>query len=204
MATYKHCTSTDKKPDHSFCPKGVTITIRGKEKPNWCFYNRAKAMKEKPKSHKEMSLKLNATVAEAIEPVYERLSDRKILLRCTKGATQNANESLHSVVWKYCPKKVFVGRPRLEVAVARAVGDWNMGTLNSLDLRREKLNQDTAVAGPSKIIAIRRDEKRVAQSKVQKQITQKKRKRKAESKKKAAATKKRKGESDDYEAGGFV
>ncbi|KAK3910283.1 Dextranase [Frankliniella fusca] len=45
FATLEHCSSTDQKPKHSKCPKG---------EDSWCFYNKAKATKEHPKSHTEM------------------------------------------------------------------------------------------------------------------------------------------------------
>ena len=45
-----------------------------------------------------------------------------------KGKTQNANESLHSVIWSRCPKTVFVGVRRVCGAVASASAGFNEGT----------------------------------------------------------------------------
>ncbi|KAK3920022.1 Alpha-keto-acid decarboxylase, partial [Frankliniella fusca] len=70
LAAPYHCASTDKKPNHKFCSQG---------KESWCFYNRARAKKEKPDSHQSMSLKLNETVFKNILPGYERLSDDELL-----------------------------------------------------------------------------------------------------------------------------
>ena len=42
MASLYHCMSTDKKPQHNFCPIGID---------SWCFFRRAKAKKEKPGPH---------------------------------------------------------------------------------------------------------------------------------------------------------
>ena len=55
------------------------------------------------------------------------MSDCKLLERCIKGHPQNANESLHHVVWHCCPKKRFVGRNTAETAVAPAVASFNVG-----------------------------------------------------------------------------
>ena len=61
-------------------------------------------------------------------PVYERMSDTNLLGRMVKGKTQNANESLHSVIWSRCPTTVFVGVRRVCGAVASAIARFNEGT----------------------------------------------------------------------------
>ena len=43
------------------------------------------------------------------------------------GRTQNANESLHSVVWSKCPKTTFVGVDRVVSATCSAVSEFNAG-----------------------------------------------------------------------------
>ena len=195
QATLYHSASTDKKPNHRFCPKGET---------SWCKYNRAKATKEKPPSHDSMSLKLNPLVVKHLKPLYKRLAEEeKILSKCTRTATQNANESLHSVLWKYCPKEIFVSRPRLEVAAARAVPEFNMGAEAALLMRKEMEEEEIAVA--SVCIARKRDQRRQDQSSHQKVRNQERRKRKMESKRQAAAAKKKKkkGDKEEYEPGGY-
>lgn len=79
-----------------------------------------------------MSIFLNETVLQAILPVYVRLSDEDLLKRCSLGKVQNANESLHSVIWELCPKENFVSKVRLEIAVAKAVSKFNMGAAETL------------------------------------------------------------------------
>lgn len=121
-ATLSHCVSTDENPQHSKCPTG----------PNsWCFFNRSLARKEQPPSHETMQLKLNTTVVEKIKPLYERLSTDELLARCARGATQNANESLHSLIWRKCPKETFISKKRIELAVATAVAEFNMGAVHA-------------------------------------------------------------------------
>eukprot|EP00745_Piridium_sociabile_P031381 TRINITY_DN51922_c0_g2_i3.p1 TRINITY_DN51922_c0_g2~~TRINITY_DN51922_c0_g2_i3.p1 ORF type:complete len:130 (+),score=26.53 TRINITY_DN51922_c0_g2_i3:510-899(+) len=56
------------------------------------------------------------------------MSDESLLERMMTGATQNANESFNSLIWVYCPKNVFVGRPRLVSAVQMAVCQFNAGS----------------------------------------------------------------------------
>lgn len=121
-ATLSHCVSTDKHPQHSKCPTGPD---------SWCFFNRSLANGEQPASHEKMELKLNPHVFEKIKPLYERLSTDELLARCARGATQNANESLHSLIWRKCPKETFISKKRIELAVATAVAEFNMGAVHA-------------------------------------------------------------------------
>ncbi|GFV15001.1 uncharacterized protein TNCV_3953071 [Trichonephila clavipes] len=150
FATLFHCMSTDAKPMHSKCPDG---------KLSWCFYNRAKADNKVPGSHKSMKTKLSEEVVAKIMPVYQRLASNEILLRCVSGKTQNANESLHSCIWRKCPKDVFVSKKRIDLAVTAAVSEVNIGYVETL-----KLNNTEMVDAAFKI-AHRRDNRRLSQRK---------------------------------------
>ena len=66
-----------------------------------------------------------------IRPIYARLGSRSLLEKCVEGYTHNANESLHSTVWKSCPKDVYLGRVGVDIACAVAVCCFNDG-LSSL------------------------------------------------------------------------
>ena len=70
---------------------------------------------------------LPSVVRDAIKPVFMDLSDDNLLTKCLHGQTQNNNESLNGVIWKRCPKDVFVGRSTLEMGVASAVISFNDG-----------------------------------------------------------------------------
>lgn len=69
-ATIAHCSSTDEHPQHADCPTGPT---------SWCFFTRSVTERKQPESHDKMSLKLNATVVEKLQPLYERLSSDELL-----------------------------------------------------------------------------------------------------------------------------
>lgn len=126
-ATLDHCSSTDERPNHVNCPEGPD---------SWCDWRLASAFGEKPPLHSSMSLKISEPVATLMRPLCERLTDKDLLARCARLQTQNANESLHSIVWNFCPKEVFSGRDRLTLGVWRAVSHFNMGELSSLKMRR--------------------------------------------------------------------
>ncbi|KAH7935669.1 hypothetical protein HPB52_011750 [Rhipicephalus sanguineus] len=118
-ATYYHVTSTDEKSNHSFCPHGPE---------SWCKHNAAMARNEPiPKS----KYNLPEAVSNALRPVYERLSDKELLQRCTRGKTQNANEALHSVIWSLSPKDKNASLFAVETAVADAVMRFNLGNKES-------------------------------------------------------------------------
>ena len=73
-------------------------------------------------------------VLKAIKHVFEALSDDSLLAKCTHGGTQNSNESFHHLILNRCPKSVFVGRKRLEVAVYNAAVVYNSGETGRLPI----------------------------------------------------------------------
>ncbi|KAH9363325.1 hypothetical protein HPB48_006431 [Haemaphysalis longicornis] len=109
MATYHHITSNDTVSNHSLCPPGPD---------SWCRQNAAKAKGEPTPKHR---YNLPPHVCEALLPVYERLSDEKLLQRCLQGKTQNSNESLHSMIWALAPKEKHASLFTVQAAVAEAV-----------------------------------------------------------------------------------
>ncbi len=66
-------------------------------------------------------------VLEEMKPVFENLTSSELLSRCTHGGTQNVNESFHHIIWSLCPKEVFVGWRRLDIAVRSAIMQYNDG-----------------------------------------------------------------------------
>ncbi|GFU34511.1 uncharacterized protein TNCV_1992491 [Trichonephila clavipes] len=79
-----------------------------------------------------MKTKLTEEVVAKIPLVYQRLASNEILSRCTSGKSQNANESLHSVIWSHCLKESFQSKKRLEISVVAAVSEFNFGFLFTL------------------------------------------------------------------------
>ncbi|GFV49690.1 uncharacterized protein TNCV_4042641 [Trichonephila clavipes] len=89
-ATLLHSISTDAKPQHSKCPAGEN---------SWCFYQSAIANGEKPNNHKlNVGTPINEKFLPKILPIYQRLASNELLERCIRCGTQNANESLHSMI----------------------------------------------------------------------------------------------------------
>lgn len=133
MATLFHCNSTDSDTQHGACPDGIN---------SWCFYNKAIAERRTPQSHNIMSVRLSASIVEKIIPIYERLSSYDQFMRCVRAKTQNVNESLHSLIWRKCPKEVFVSKKRIEIAVANAVSEFNNGIVKTQLMKAALSNTD--------------------------------------------------------------
>ncbi|GFS48185.1 uncharacterized protein TNCV_2295971 [Trichonephila clavipes] len=150
-ASLMHCSSTDKNPMHGQCPEGES---------SWCFYKRAIAKGETPGSHSSMRTYLSPQVVEKIMPVYQRLASDTILERCVAGKTQNSNESLHSCIWRKCPKEVFVSKRRLEIAVTDATEKHNLGYVKSLEAKEDSCLNDSF----SLTIAERQNKRRISQN----------------------------------------
>lgn len=56
----------------------------------------------------------------------------ELLERCVNCGTQNANESLHNMIWAECPKETFVFKERVKPCVTEAVCEYNKGTLRNI------------------------------------------------------------------------
>ncbi|XP_069673452.1 uncharacterized protein [Periplaneta americana] len=192
VATLSHSVSTDEKPRHDKCPTGLD---------SWCFYNRSKAKGEEPQSHKNMKLQLSEATLKAIAPLCARLTSTELLSKCTRGATQNANESVHSLIWRKCPKGTFVSKIKINIAVANAVAEFNMGCLQSqlvkITIGEGKL---TEVA---KNILTRRDRKRTQLSELKRAEKQKRARLTRKLKKSTQEKKAKKREGQTYGAGLF-
>ncbi|KAH9362808.1 hypothetical protein HPB48_015229 [Haemaphysalis longicornis] len=75
--------------------------------------------------------KLHSRVAEALLPVYQRLSDPQLLGRRRGNKTQNAAESLYSVVWSLLSKDEHASLFTVEAAVHEAVPKYNSSSLRA-------------------------------------------------------------------------
>ena len=76
-AIFHHSASTDKDPQHQFCPVG---------EESWCKYQHAIALSQDiPPANN----RIPPDLVQFIRPVFEELTDRELLDRCILDATQN-------------------------------------------------------------------------------------------------------------------
>jgi hypothetical protein len=117
MSTLHHMSSTDANPQHHLCPEGET---------SHCFFQRALAKGEDAPTHTGHD-HLVPVNADALLPIYDRMADKKLPQRCTKGLTTNPNEAIHSLVWSICPKDKFVSLEQDQIACIQAAVTFNEG-----------------------------------------------------------------------------
>lgn len=188
--TLNHCMSSDAKPQHGKCPEG---------KDSWCFFQRALANNQRPKSHKYMKTSLSEIVVEKILPVYQRLASDEILSRCISAKTQNSNESLHSCIWRKCPKEVFISKNRLELGITAAIKEYNLGHVATLSVDERSVHDRNVSA----VIASRKDHRRSSQRKRKSSEAYKKDRNQKKYSKKALVESEKKVEGVTYAAGSF-
>ncbi|KAL8594364.1 hypothetical protein ACOMHN_032952 [Nucella lapillus] len=85
-----------------------------------------------------------------------------------QSKTQNANESLHPVIWSRCPKETFASRSKVELATLIAVGQFNMGSTASHILMAAQglsVGQDTLRLGKVRDKARKRNSQRSTETK---------------------------------------
>ena len=78
-----------------------------------------------------------------------RLGHSGQLRRCLRGATQYANESLHSKIRAKCHKTRFVGLERLTAATFAAITEFNSG----VELSLGKLCEAMSIVFGSRLLA---------------------------------------------------
>ena len=98
QATLLHSNSSDEAPRHHLCPTG---------KESWCKWQRAQALGIK---YSHTKPPIPEAILHLLKPIYAMLGSPLLLQKCLQGYTQNANEALHSTVWKLSPKELFLGK----------------------------------------------------------------------------------------------
>ncbi|XP_065642399.1 uncharacterized protein LOC136074029 [Hydra vulgaris] len=111
-----HCSENcDGETCHQYC-------LRTKDL--WCEFQ---ADKLTGKATYKENIFIPASVCYAIKPIFTDLGSDKLLEKCLHGKTQNPNESLNQLIWKRCPKDIFIERTALSIGVASAVLNFNDG-----------------------------------------------------------------------------
>ncbi|GFX22629.1 uncharacterized protein TNCV_2993641 [Trichonephila clavipes] len=129
--TLHHSISTDQNSQQSKCPIGAD---------SWCFYQSARAKGQNPGLHKQVGTPINEIFLPHILSIYQRLASNELLERCINCGTQNANESLHNMIWSKCPKEIFVTKNRVKNAALEAIWEFDKDTLRTVRETPKALN----------------------------------------------------------------
>ncbi|GFS97816.1 uncharacterized protein TNCV_2017881 [Trichonephila clavipes] len=136
-AVWGHSCSTVDEPMHWFGPTN----------PNtWCKYNAAINNNLQNYKHKPSVAK---AVRDVIKPVFADLSHPALLKKCLGGKTQNPNESLNSLIWKFCPKTIGSSLQIAEIAANLATSVFNDGNqilITILEKFGLKINRNVCVS----------------------------------------------------------
>ena len=115
-AILKHYSSTPENPQHDDCPEG---------QGSWCSYQRD--VSNNTSLHKPIKNPLSPAIVEVLRPTFLRLGNEEFLAGCEKGFTQNANESLHHVIWSFAPKDIYNSTQEINAAISLGVLLFNEG-----------------------------------------------------------------------------
>ena len=92
--------------------------------PEWSFYQQATAECVEPEQKRKEGKHdqpLPRDASEILVPIFEHLTKPDLFERCMSLGTSNANESLHSVIWRRAPKTVFSSRKTVEIVVGNCI-----------------------------------------------------------------------------------
>ena len=101
--------SKDLKKQHRFCPPGPDFG---------CKWQQDHALGTSMYKGDDC---LPEVFLELLKATFLTLSDRKLLQRCVRWATQNNNESINSLAWALCPRHKNHGVNVVRAAAASAV-----------------------------------------------------------------------------------
>ena len=188
MALLSHIiTKQDLKQQHHYCPVGGT---------SWCAWQRDQANGTSTYSALHC---LPEVFFDILKPIFMDLSSFALLQRCVLGATQNANESLNSMVWIRCPKHKFSGAKTVRYAAAAAVLAFNGGSSRMAGFID---NLGTPVSDIAISRYEKRDRKRIRESEKAMQLKEKK-KRAVQHQLRTAREEALREKGVSYEAGAF-
>ncbi|GFV29177.1 uncharacterized protein TNCV_4602091 [Trichonephila clavipes] len=134
-AVWGHSCRTDDEPMHCFCPTNPNTVYSA------AINNNLQNYKHKPSVAK--------AVREVIKPVFSDLSHPALLKKCLGGKTQNPNESLNSLIWKFCPKTIGSSHQIADIAANLATSifnDKNQILITILEKFGLKINRNVCVS----------------------------------------------------------
>ena len=97
--------------DHFDCPSGEYT---------WCRWNRPSST-----SIPTSVSTFTSTDIQKIREVFNTYASPEFCSHLTLGLTQNANESLHNMIWSRCPKNVYVSPRSIRISTALAILTFN-------------------------------------------------------------------------------
>ncbi|GFV15168.1 uncharacterized protein TNCV_4650001 [Trichonephila clavipes] len=132
----------------------LNFNIRGalQEKPRGVSTNMRLLTVKNPRNNKlKVGTPINEKFLSKIFRFFQRLASNELLERCIQCGTQNANESLHSIIWAKSPKEIFINKRCVKRVVTEAVCENNKGTVRTIVETQKVLG--VATGGSTKQLA---------------------------------------------------
>ena len=104
-----HCSESENdEARHKFCPRNEN---------GWCKFQRDKITGER--TYKKPSINIPENISKLIKPFFSHkdLGTDDLLEKCIDDETQNNDEAINALIWKRCPKNVFVGKMTLDSVI---------------------------------------------------------------------------------------
>ena len=111
----------DPAKQHRFCPPGGD---------SWCGWQVEQAGGEQYTARDTLPY----AVFEVIKPIWLQLTDKSLLEKCVRGATQNRNEAWNGMLWGICPKTKFAGADVVKLCAALTCLRFNNGLVSYLSV----------------------------------------------------------------------
>jgi hypothetical protein len=183
-----HCTKFDDiEYRHQMCPRDAD---------SWCKFHLDK-LNNTNEYVEHVSLPVK--IFEIVKPIFKDLSADPLLSKCLHGKTQNANEAANSIIWKRCPKNIFVSRDTIQIGVNSAILEFNDGPMGVMSVL-EDFGLSGQAACTHADIQSTKSKKRAARKSSDRV---KKRRRALRTIKKGFSDKEKEKEKPSYVAGGF-
>ena len=121
LASFFHIASSEEFNYHTYCPA---------TSDSWCQYQRDQINGTNLNKHGKG---FDPDVLKHVKPEYTKLTADSELAKCLHGQTQNANESLNSLIWERASKSRYCGLTKLKLCVYDAISYFNYGAQSILD-----------------------------------------------------------------------
>ena len=107
--------------DHTDCPEGAE---------SWGKWQSDQVTSEQ--TYKPVNSPLSPAIVERITPIFRDLANVSLLKNCTRTMTQNANESLHHVIWSLVLKEQYNSPDEVQLGVDMGILFFNQGRLQTV------------------------------------------------------------------------
>ena len=131
MAILKHYSDLPGDQQHEDCPERLD---------SWCKFKVDLARNDSNITFIPVKNPIAKALYDVLLPTFVALSDRRLLSACEQGKDQNANESLHAVIWNILPKEQFHSPHEVSLGINLAVMIFNNGQMRTMTEMLDKAN----------------------------------------------------------------